>query len=486
MTLTQALEKETNYTETENGALTHQSTLSNLLDFFGLGASMRNREDSDVASLFSKAFAEDKLLALKCLFYIRDARSGQGERKTFRTILKWLGENNPEDLKANLEIIPEFGRWDDLFCLEGTSVWNDVLELIKKNWQSCFENSKPSLLAKWLPSPNTSSKEACRLAKVIYRHLKLTEKQYRKTLSKWRQDLKVVEKQMCAKKWNEIEYSHVPSKASLIYKKAFARNDKERYEKFLKDVKEGKQKINASVLYPYDIVKKYIFGEDKNETVEALWNSLPDYLKGKKENGLVVADVSGSMMNPNLLPMSVSISLALYISERTEGLFKNHFITFSEKPTLQKVIGNNLHEKVQNLKYADWGMSTNIQAVFDLILETSLKHNIKQDEMPETLYIVSDMEFNQAVSDNTKTNFQVIDEKYEQYGYKRPNLVFWNVNAKSNQSPITKDDKGTCLVSGCSPVILESLMEKKYISAVDVMMETLNKDRYNVVKTHDS
>jgi hypothetical protein len=475
-TLIQNLEKATNFTETENGALTNKSTLSNLVDFFGLGAAMRNRSDSDIISLFSKAFAEDKLLALKTLFYIRDARGGQGERRVFRVILKWLGENYPEVVIKNLDIIPEFGRWDDMFVLENTKVWNEVLELVNNEFNILLQNDHPTLFAKWCPSINTSSEKTKKLARKICKHLGMTEKQYRKILSKARADLNVVEKQMCSNEWDGIDYPSVPSKASLVYKDAFSKHDGKRYAQYIEDVKSGKAKINASVTYPYEIVERILYKNDESETLDVIWKSLPNYMDGNAHSGIVVADVSGSMSG---LPMAVSISLAMYFAERNKGDFANKFITFSETPNLETIVGNNIREKVKNLSSADWGMNTNLQSVFDLILDVAVKNKVAQSEMPNTIYIVSDMEFDVACQDNKKTNYELINHKYEEFGYKRPNLVFWNVNAMTNQSPIAKDDKGTCLVSGCSPAILKTLLAGGEITAYDVMMDTITKDRYN-------
>jgi hypothetical protein len=477
-TLLEKLEIKTNNTETLNGALTNKSTLSNVLDFFGLGASMRNSSENDIIKIFSKAFSENPLLALKCLFYHRDVRFGQGERRVFRIICKWLGNEYPEILSKNLHIIPEFGRWDDLFVLENTKVWNQVLDMVNNEFNQMLQQNTRSLACKWFPSINTSSKETRRLAKVICKYLGITEKRYRQTLSRTREYIKVVERDMCSKNWKDIEYSKVPSKASLKYKDAFLKHDKERYTQFIADVKSGKTKINASVTYPYEIVEKILYDGDNSETLDVIWNALPNYMDGNKHNGIVVADVSASMSGR---PMAVSISLAMYFSERVKGAFANSFITFSQNPALQKVVGNNIREKVVNLSNADWSMNTDLQAVFDLILKTAIENNIPQEEMPDAIYIVSDMQFDVACNDNGKTNFDEIKSKYEQAGYKQPNLIFWNVNAYTNQTPITKNDKGTCLVSGCSPVILKTLLSGKEINPIDIMLEILNKTRYNSI-----
>jgi hypothetical protein len=472
-TLIDAIEQKQNVTTTENGAATLKSTLKATVDFFGLGGALRTRTEQDVISLFSKAYAEDPLVAVKTLFYIRDVRGGQGERKTFRTCFAWLAKEYPEVAIKNVENVLEFGRWDDLFCTRGTSVWNFTLKLIWTVWQF----GQTNLMYKWLPSENASSATTKQIAKEIRTFLQVTPRNYRKKLSEKRAELDVVERKMCSKNWDKINYKGVPSKAALNYKGAFEKHDAVRYAQFIADVKTGKTTINAGTLYPYDLVEKCFVGDDSS-TLDALWNALPNYMEGDQSNGIVVADVSGSMSGR---PMAVSISLAMYISERNNGAFKDRFITFSETPTLQKVVGNNIREKVRNLQSADWGMSTNLEAVFNLILDTAKEHNIPAAELPTKLYIVSDMEFNVACRHSDKTLFQNIELAYKDAGYERPELVFWNVNARNTQSPVAFDDKGTCLVSGCSPSILKSLLSGNITSAEQVMLDTINVNRYESV-----
>jgi len=473
--LLNAIENKQNITTTENGAAALKSTLKHTVDFFGLGAALRTREEADVIGLFSKAFAEDPLLAVKTLFYIRDVRGGQGERKTFRTIFNWLSKEYPEVAIKNLENVVEFGRWDDLYSTRGTKVWqNNVLPMIKSEW---FREGTPSLFAKWMPSNNTSSKETRTIAEEIRSFLGISPRTYRKTLSQKRSELDIVERKMCSNNWSEINYKGVPSKAALNYKDAFEKHDHVRYQQFIQDVKSGKTTINSGTLYPYDIVEK-CFAGDESTTLDVLWNSLPDYTNNDNSNGIVVCDVSGSMSGR---PMAVAISLAMYISERNKGQFKDHFITFSETPTLQKVIGNNIREKVRNLQSADWGMSTNLESVFNLVLDSAVENNVPQSEMPSKVYIISDMEINQACQHPDKTIFQNIDAAYKSAGYERPELIFWNVNARNTHVPVRFDEAGTCLVSGCSPSILTSLLSGKIISPEQVMLDTINVKRYDSV-----
>lgn len=474
-TLINAIENKQNYTTTENGAVTLKSTLKATTDFFGLGASLRNSSDDDIISLFSKAFVEDPLVAVKTLFYIRDCRSGMGERKTFRTIFNWLAKEYPEAAIKNLQNVVEFGRWDDLYCTRGTSVWNnDVLPLIQKEW---FKGGAASLFFKWLSSENASSKETKQIASEIRNFIGVSPRTYRKTLSAKRAELDVVERKMCSNNWDQINYKGVPSKAAINYKGAFENHDSERYAQYIADVKTGKTTINAGTLYPYDIVEKCFVGDDSN-TLDVLWDALPNYMQEDTSNGIVVVDCSGSMSGR---PMAVAISLGIYISQRNNGIFKDRFITFSETPTLQKVVGNNIREKVMNLSRADWGMSTNLESVFNLILDTAKEYNIPASELPTKVYIVSDMEINEACYNPSKTIFENIKIKYEESNYKCPDLVFWNVNARNIQSPIKYDERGTCLVSGSSPSILKSLLSGNIISAEQVMLDTINTNRYNTI-----
>lgn len=470
-----ALKKEGNKTLTENGAPAFVSTQSHVLDFFALGGALRNRPENETISIFSKAFAEDQTLALKALFYFRDCRSGQGERQTFKTILKFLANTHSDKLKPLIKYIPEYGRWDDMFVLIGTPLEREMFEIIALQLEADIASDKPSLLAKWMKSENTSSEESTMIARKFMKEYGLTAKEYRRMLTHLRSEIKIVEDQMSRNKWKEIKYEFVPSKAGLNYKKAFLKHDRLRYSKYISDVLEGKSKINASVLYPYEIAEKILDGE-QSDTFEALWKSLPNYVN-KDENSIVVADTSGSMRGR---PLAVSVSLALYFAERNKGAFGNHFITFSSKPKLQEVIGRTLYEKITNLSNADWDGNTDIEAVFNLILNTAIKHNLKQKDMPKKIYIISDMEFDACAENAGATVFNLMLNKYAKNGFELPEIVFWNVNARANSLPVTLNDKGVQLVSGCSPVIFKQVVSG--LSAYDLMIEILNSKRYENIK----
>lgn len=471
------MKNEVNKTFTENAALTYKSTQSKVLDLFSMGGALRTRTPKEIEKFVSQALAEDKLLAIKCLFYLRDVRGGQGERRTFREGLKILSNYNKEETEKLLSLVPEYGRWDDLFYLDNV----EIDELLKKQIRADARTETPSLLGKWLPSENSSSDRTRDLARKVRKYLGYSSKDYRHLLTKLRAKIRIVESQMSRNKWSKINYEHIPSKASMKYKKAFHKHDEERYSKYLSDVEKGKKKINAGVLFPYEIVRE---AENKNDkTLEMLWRNLPDYTRGN-EKALVVADVSGSMEG---LPMQICVSLALYFAERNKGIFQNKFITFSIKPELQEVKGTTLNQKITNLEHAHWDGNTNIQKVFDLILDTAVDNGVKKEDMPKTIYIISDMEFDMATRDGgmfgsrqTQTNFQVIKQKYEESGYEMPLLVFWQVDSRQNNVPVTQNEKGVVLVSGSSPSTFKMVMKRT--TPYEFMIDVLNSKRYKPIE----
>ncbi len=450
---------------TENEAVTFIRSGSLLLDFYAQAGAMRKNKDKAL-NLFKKAFSEDREKAIKILFYLRDVRGGQGERDLFRTCLEWLGTDYPEIFEKIIDFVSEYGRWDDMFFDN-----EKCFDCIKKQIKEDKKSDTPSLLAKWLPTINASSKTTKAKARFMSEKLGMSEIEYRKTLREIRKKIKVVEEKMSAKEWGKIEYSTVPSQANRIYKNAFKRHDEERYNAFIEKAEKGEEKINASTLYPYQIYKSA--KNDYSRTLEALWNQLPDYTQGK--NALVVADTSGSMSGD---PMSVSVSLALYFAERNKGQFKDYFISFSERPKLHKIRGQNLLDKMNSIELGDVA-NTDLQAVFNLVLKTAINNNTPKEELPETIYIISDMEFDCCCSN--RTNFEVIKEKYTQSGYEIPNLVFWNVDARSGENlPVQKSESGVALVSGLSPVIFKIAVENK--TPEQVMLDTINSERYGKIK----
>jgi len=474
------LNQETNFAYTENAALARQTTNSAVLDFFAQGGALRHRDEEEVRRLFDKAYCEDKLLSLKALFYFRDVRGGQGERNSSRILWKFLADLDSKTMKKNLIHVPFYGRWDDMYAFVNTKLEKDAFQIMKLQFADDLNEEHPSLLGKWLKSENTSSKQSVALAKKTRKYLNFSSKDYRYFLSTLRKRINIVERLMCSNQWEDIEYNKVPSNAGFKYSKAFGKHDGARYQAYIQAVKEGKEKINVNVLYPYEIIRS-IFdhaGQMSEDVLDAMWNNLPDYTGGSDENSLCVVDTSGSMAG---LPICVSVSLGIYCGERAKGPYKDHFITFSMHPKLQKIQGSTIVKKAQNLYRADWDGNTDIEAVFDLILKVALQNKLRQKEMVDKLYIISDMEFDEAVTSRNwkkQTLFEGIGDKYQSHGYKLPKLVFWNVDARNEQFPMSMDERGFQLVSGCSPSIFKNLMQDKFLTAYDLMLDVLNSERY--------
>ena len=506
-TLLNGMKKATNFTYTENGALTHKTSMSGLLDLFGMGAAYRTRSDSDCIVLFQDAFKEDATLAMKCLFYLRDIRGGQGERRFFRVVCKYLANKETAAMSRNLQYVPEFGRWDDLYVFVGTKLEKQAFDLMKNQLMLDVECKTPSLLAKWLKSENTSSSESRALANKTRAAFGMNHKQYRKTLSILRERINVLERLMSASKWDEIEFDKIPSKAGFIYRNAFARHDIERmksekqvvsYENFMKD---EKTKVNAKDLYPYEVVAKayaltsqgYSYWGSRNDftikdsternAINKYWDNLTDYFNGCTLDALCMIDTSGSMWGTEAsAPINVAISLGLYAAERARGPFAGHYISFSRQPQLIETKGVDFCDKVQRIYKTNLCENTNIEAAFDMILQTALRNRCSQDDLPKSIIVISDMEFDSQrgyYGQSTKTLMENIADRWMQHGYQMPNLVYWNVQAHQNNIPMTVKD-GVSLVSGFSPVLFEQIMKGK--TAFDLMLDKLNSERYACIK----
>lgn len=501
-TLMNGLKSNANLGRTENGAVKHYTTQSKLLDMFAMGAAMRQRSIDDVVNMFAAAYDENPEYALKCLFYIRDVRGGQGERRFFRENLKWLAVHHPDAVLRNLEYIPEFGRWDDLYCMVGMNkdVENAIFALIKKQLMLDVQCKTPSLLAKWLKSENASSKETCRLGDITRQHLGLTHKQYRQILSVLRTRINIVEKLMSENRWDEIEFDKIPSKAGMIYKNAFARRDiiKEKFERFAKDTT---TKVNAKTLYPYEVVKEaikvmhsnnyYSYGwntvalDDVNRLmVNKYWDNLADYFDGASLNALCMVDTSGSMTcGADVKPIDVAVSIGLYCAEKAKGPFAGHYISFSSQPRLIECAGIDFCDKVHRIVSANLCQNTNIEAAFDMVLNTAIRNHVPQEDMPKNIIVISDMEFDHArdYSTRSKSNTTLMENiarKWQNSGYQMPHLIYWNCNARTNNIPMLGKDP-ISFVSGFSPSIFQTIMSGK--TGYELMMECLNKDRYSVI-----
>ena len=478
------LKEANNYTLTTNGATTHESTLNGLMDLFALGGAYRSRSDDDCITLFKKAFEEDESYAMKCLYYIRDIRGGQGERRFFRVILKWLADNHSDAVLRNMEYIPLVGRWDDLYILDGTCLEKDMYKFMKKQFLLDLNCKAPSLLAKWMKSENASSKESRRLARKTIEMFGMKPKMYRKALATLRERINVLERLMSEGRFDEIEFDKIPSRAGIIYRNAFARNDmtKTRYEAFIKS---KETKVNAGALYPVDVAHRAFrasrlpYDDPERLALQKYWENLPNYYGDREENGIAIVDVSGSMTGT---PMEAAVSLGAYIAEKAHGPFANHFITFSARPELVEFNGVDITDKLNRCASADWGANTNLEAVFDMLLNVALVNKTSQEDMPTRLYIFSDMEFDMALQEwgrwehyfNPDTLVEGIAKKWAAHGYKMPDIVFWNLDARQNNIPAIGE--GFSYVSGFSPVMIEQVLSGK--TGLDLVMEKLNSERY--------
>ena len=490
----------TNYTLTENGAVTHKSTMDGLMDLFAMGAAYRSRTDEDVIMLFKDAFDADPVYALKCLFYIRDVRGGQGERRFFRVATKWLASYNTDAMQRNLIHVPEFGRWDDLFVFIGTPLETQTLNIVKHQLALDVQCKTPSLLGKWMPSENTSSAKTRKTAAKVRAFMGMTPKQYRKTLSVLRARINVLERLMSEGRWDEIEFDKIPSKAGLKYKNAFARHDIERmkrnpevktYADFAKDTT---TKVNAKDLYPYEVVDKAVhcFHTNMDNTdrlmVNKFWDNLANYFNGKSLNALAVVDTSGSMTwsGGAAKPINVAISLGMYCAERAKGPFAGHYVSFASRPQLIEVKGVDFVDKVRRIYSANLCDNTNIEATFDMLLTTALQNGCSQSDLPENIIVISDMEFDAARgyysrgNNNVKTLMEGIREKWARHGYRMPKIIYWNVNARQDNIPEDIGVGDISFVSGMSPSIFDTILSGK--TGYMLMMEKLNSPRYEVIR----
>ena len=476
------LKKEANMTYTENGAATYRSTQSECLDLFATIGALRRESDEEITNRFLRAYAEDADLEMKSLFFARDIRGGIGERRVFRTILRWLATNEPQSLEKNIQYIAEYGRFDDLLALMGTTCEGKALQHIKKqlaaDCAALESGDSVSLLAKWLPSVNASNDDTVRKAKRIARAMGMNDAQYRKTLSALRAKISIIENHLRVKDYT-FDYSKQPSKAMFKYRKAFMRNDGERYGNFMNRVAEGVEQIHTGALTPYEMIKPFFkrgsISDAERKAIDATWKAQEDFTGG--ENALVVIDGSGSMYGgADPIPATVALSLGIYYAERNTGAFHNHFITFSENPKLVEIKGKDIYEKVRYCHQFNEVANTNIQRVFELILKTAVKNRVPQKDMPSKIYIISDMEFDYC----TENCSEYAQRIFEEHGYQLPEVVFWNVASRNQQQPVKVNDRGVALVSGCNPRIF-SMLKAGILSPYAFMMDVLGSERYAVI-----
>lgn len=484
----QYLKQESNKTFTENGAATLKSTQSDCLDLFATIGAIRRESDEKIIVRFMRAFTEDKDMAMKLLFFARDIRGGLGERKVFRTILKWLAQDKPETVHKNIRYISEYGRFDDLLVLFGTPVEKDMLELIteqlRKDLTALASGEEVSLLGKWLPSVNASNKDTVAMAKKIARYLQMNDATYRKTLVRLRSHIRIIENNLRVKDYT-FDYEKQPSKAMFKYRRAFMRNDGERYNLFLNKVSTGKAKLNTKTLMPYEIITPFFrknVSDEERKAINTTWESQKDF--GGNENALVVIDGSGSMYGwSEPRPATVALSLGIYFAERNNGAFKNHFITFSENPQLVEIKGEDILDKVRYCHNFNEVANTNIQKVFELVLSAAKKNHVPQEELPKKLYIISDMEFDYCTRDASTTNFEYAKRLFEDAGYPLPEIVFWNVASRNRQQPVTKNEQGVSLVSGCTPRLFSMIADgtMSAMTPYEFMLNVLGSERYEKI-----
>lgn len=475
----------TNFSLTQNEGATNKSSLSHCVDLFFQIGSMRSSTEDDVILAWTRAFLEDPEIAIKILFWARDVRQGAGERKIFRTVMRHIALNNPDLLSEHLiSLIPEFGRWDDLFVFFGTPLEKYAANVIENALQR-----NDALCAKWMPREKGSKSH---IARALRQHMGLTPKAYRKTLSGL---TSVVENKMCQNEWANINYSHVPSQSMRIYKQAFERHAPAEWNDFITKLSSGEAKVNAAAIHPHEILGPYIrtstmctnywVSDTETEEIEQIpqiveeqWNALPNWMSSNTGGILPVVDTSGSMTG---LPIRVAVSLGIYIAERTQGPFRNHFVTFSENPTMQMMKGETLRSRLTSICNSEWGMNTNLEKTFEVILHHAKISGASAEDLPGTVLILSDMEFDRCINYN-ETAMQSIRRQYSEAGFTLPRVVFWNLNARPGNVPVTFNEVGVALISGFSPSIMQVLLDSpENFTPESIMRILVDRERYNNV-----
>lgn len=482
-----------NVSVTENGAIGYKTTGHPLLDINFAASSLRNKSDGEIVDMFEKAYCDTPLDSILWLFYFRDVRGGMGERRSFRIILRHMAESHPEVIAGVIPYIAEYGRYDDMWVLLETNFRKPVLELIKKQIVSDLngekENKSISLLGKWLPSRCSKNLKNKEYVRVICDGFGITPYTYQKITSTLRKHLKIVECDMSAGRWSVIDYNKVPAKANLLYNSAFLKHDEERRRKFLSALENHEEgvKINAGTLFPHDIVHKYWNHGKLDQTLEELWKALPGGTG--YTDVMIVCDGSYSMhklidKKSSLQAMEACFALTIYFAERAEGVFKNRFITFSSRPKYVD-IGNckTLIDKLNCLLRHNECSSTDIKKVFDMILETAVNNHLTQDQLPGTVLVLSDMEFDNPYACNPRLNatlFDYITKRYKNAGYKMPRLAFWNLCSRTGTIPVKENENGLVLVSGFSPVTMKMVMSGN-LDPFDAMLDVLYTERYRPI-----
>lgn len=484
-----AARKESVYVRTENGAVALNSTSDARLDLFGVIGALRGADQARIERLFSEAYRADPLFATKIAFYARDIRGGLGERETFRTIMRYMARMHPEALGPNLDLIGVYGRYDDLYCLIGTPLEEEMWAAMKAQFEEDRRNLENgmtvSLLAKWIKTADASSAKTRELGILTARKLGYTVYEFKRIVRALRRRIGVIETLMTEGRWNEIRYPEVPSRAMMIYRDAFRRHDGERYEQFVNRAVAGREKIHAGTLYPYDIVEKvaprlgnYFAASALNTdpALEAQWRQLPDYVE-PGTNALVIADTSGSMTGR---PMATSVGLAVYFAERNRGAYHNLFMSFSGTSRIQVLRGETLAQKIDSINMNDWSGSTNLRAAFEHVLEIAIRNHVPQSEMPKSLIVISDMEIDYC-GDRDWTFYERMEEMFRMNGYIIPNIIFWNVASRHDIFHADRNRKGVQLASGQSAAVFRQVMQTVGMNPVEAMEKIINSERYQAI-----
>ena len=491
MEFSKAVRKQTHLTKTENGAIALNTTDNKCLDFFSTIGALRKADSVRIQRLFDEAYSEDKLLATKILFYGRDIRGGSkvGERRVFRILLKHIATYHPEALIKNISLIGFYGRWDDLYALVDTPLESEMWSVMKKQFEEDIENMNAgksvSLLAKWVKTADASSPQTRKMGINTALKMGYTVYDYKRKTKALRKYIDVVERKMSAQKWSEIIYSNVPSRAMMNYRNAFINHDRERFEQFTNKAVIGEEKINSSTLYPYDIIEKigipdFYFrrslDENEKKLLEAQWRQLPNYVE-EDTNAIVMADTSGSMFGR---PICTSLGLAIYFAQRNKGAFHNLWMSFSREPKFHEIKGETLEQIIENIDTRDWDMNTNLELAFELVLNTAIKNNCTQEEMPKSIIVISDMEID-CCTNSEWIFYDTMKSRFASFGYEIPNIVFWNVESRRDTYHADSKRKGVQLVSGQSVGTFSLVMKTINMTPIECMMSAINDERYSFI-----
>lgn len=474
------------FTRTENGAVALNTTDDARLDFFGTVGALRDADKERITRLFSEAFKEDPLFATKITFYARDVRGGLGERQTFRTILQFMAKYHPEALRPNLDLVGVYGRFDDLYCLIGTpmeeEMWTAMKRQFEEDRQNLQEGKALSLLAKWIKTADASSVNTRKLGVLTAQKLGYSVYEFKRLVRAMRKQIGVVEALMSAGRWNEIRYAAVPSRAMAIYRNAFMRHDEERFGVFVQKALNGEETIHSATLFPYDVVERVMemnwrgIRIMEDETLEAQWRQMPDYVEAGT-NALVIADTSGSMHGR---PLATSVGLAVYFAERNTGPYKDMFMSFSGTSRIQKLKGETLAQKIRSIDMDDWENNTNLERAFRHVLDIAVQNHVDAKDMPKSLIVISDMEIDYCGNKNWSF-YEKMFQKYKKHGYRIPNIVFWNVASRHDVFHADKSRIGVQLVSGQSAAVFRQVMQCVGLDPVEAMEQIINSERYAAI-----